>query len=107
MNRIALAAASAALLLGGVGGALAQGTMPAGTAGSTMAPASMPQSQYGGSVDTVGLGYTDALNLLEANGYTGLENFTKSGQEFTASAIHQGKRVQVAVDPSGHIRNAG
>lgn len=108
MKRIAVtAAASAALVLGSIGGAFAAGmTGSSGYSGSTQPTMSVGDSS-GGSIDASGKSYTHALNLLEANGYTGIENFARSGQTFTATALHNGKRVQVAVEPSGQIRPQG
>ena len=121
MKRIAVtAAASAALVLGSMGGALAAGMTGSGSAGSWTHPRSSMQTQgsmqngYSGSSEpgspmagVSGDRYTHALNLLEANGYTGIENFAHNGQTFTATAMHNGKRVPVTVEPSGQIRLQG
>lgn len=42
---------------------------------------------------------TAALNLLSANGYTGLTDFRADGIVFVAKAQHDGKPVTVMVDP--------
>lgn len=42
---------------------------------------------------------TAALNLLSANGYTGLTDFRADGLVFVAKAQHDGKPVTVMVDP--------
>lgn len=109
MKRIAVTAASAALVLGSIGSALAAGMMaPPAKANAGYSGTSEPGMMSSSApIDRAGASYTHTLNLLEANGYTGIENFAKHGQDFTATAIHNGKRVQVAVDPSGQIRSQG
>jgi hypothetical protein len=108
MKRIAVTAASAALVLGSIGSALAAGMAPSAKANAGYSGTSEPGSMSSSApIDRAGASYTHTLNLLEANGYTGIENFARHGEGFTATAIHNGKRVQVAVDPSGQIRNQG
>jgi len=108
MKRIAVTAASAALVLGSIGSALAAGMAPPAKADAGYSGTSEPGMMSSSApIDRAGASYTHTLNLLEANGYTGIENFARNGQDFTATAIHNGKRVQVAVDPSGQIRNQG
>ncbi|HZS84672.1 MAG TPA: hypothetical protein VFA50_17485 [Stellaceae bacterium] len=103
MNRIGLTAISAAFLIGAVGSAMAAGTT---SASGNSAPATMMQHRADRYRDTAGDRYTQALNLLEAKGYTGIENFAAKGQGFTAYAWHNGKRVAVSVDPTtGQIQS--
>jgi hypothetical protein len=105
MTKLAALALSLALITGGSIGALAA------TAGSD-ANAGMPESwqpQFDPMIDHAGDRDTDALNLLGADGYTGITNFNASGQDFTASAVDpHNKRVQVTVDPAtGTVTTTG
>jgi hypothetical protein len=105
MTRLAALTLAVALVTSGSIGALAA------TSGSG-ADAGMPESwqrQFDPMIDHTGDRYTDALNLLGADGYTGISNFSASGQDFTASAVDpHNNRVQVMVDPSaGTVKASG
>jgi hypothetical protein len=50
--------------------------------------------------DEAGTPFTDALNLLEAQGYTGISDFHAEGQQFAATAMYDGQRISVVVDPA-------
>jgi len=49
--------------------------------------------------DSAGDPDTRALNLLEANGYTNIQQFKKSGASFEATVMKNGKTQTVTVDP--------
>lgn len=112
MKCIATAGLSVAFL---VTGAAALAATPApGQMSNSAPPAAASTSselhrQFDPKIDHVGDRYTDALNILEANGYTGVENFAPDGQDFTATALHAGNhRVAVIVDPSaGTVKSNG
>ena len=81
--------------------AIAQVTGPAG--GTYSAPpmvATAPQPVgHVHPTDEAGTPFTNALNLLEAQGYTGITDFRAEGQQFAATATYDGQRVSVLVDP--------
>jgi outer membrane biosynthesis protein TonB len=52
--------------------------------------------------------YTDALNALAYEGYSGVDSITPDGPQFRAVAIMEGRRVDVLVDPeNGAVRVLG
>ncbi|MBV8166122.1 MAG: hypothetical protein JO021_04965 [Alphaproteobacteria bacterium] len=49
---------------------------------------------------------TQALNLLEAKGYTGIQQFHPVGKDFEAMLTKDGKQMAVTIDPdAGTIQN--
>ena len=51
---------------------------------------------------------TQALNLLEAKGYSGFTNFRPAGKDFAASVTQNGHTANLRVDPqSGQITTVG
>jgi hypothetical protein len=50
-------------------------------------------------VDRARFEATKALNLLEASGYTGIQDFRRQGDRFEAVAHHDGVQQRVMVDP--------
>jgi hypothetical protein len=55
--------------------------------------------------DNEGDAYTHALNMLQADGYTGIQNFRRVGNGFETQVDHNRHREQVMVDPAaGTIR---
>jgi hypothetical protein len=98
MKIIAAAALSLALLGAGTVGAMAQ------TSGSTTPPngkETAAQAHWRHHNDPVGDRYTDALNILEANGYTGITDIVNNGKTYDAKATDpSNKPVSVTVDPS-------
>jgi hypothetical protein len=105
MRHLVLASA-AVLVAGGIGVAAAQTTTRHGAEGS---------GSYGsyGTADTGSAGYgshrtrgasgdeyTHALNMLQANGYTGIQDFRRVGGRFQATVSRDGRRQTVTVDPA-------
>ncbi len=110
MQRL-LPTALAVLMVTAAAPAMAQVTGPAGgmsSAPASSAPASSAPAQVASvqpaqnvpPTDEAGTPFTNALNLLEAQGYTGITDFRAEGQQFTATAMHDGQRVSVLVDPT-------
>jgi hypothetical protein len=100
--------------------ALSVVVLGAGTVGAMAAPSSsgMPssgtstppaQTEFDRKIDHTGDRYTDALNLLGADGYTGITNFSVDGPDFTATAVDpNNNRASVVIDPSaGTVKNGG
>ncbi|OYV38741.1 MAG: hypothetical protein B7Z80_09225 [Rhodospirillales bacterium 20-64-7] len=51
---------------------------------------------------------TQALNMLEDQGYTRFSNFQANGQDFTADVLKGNRTMQVTIDPaSGQIHRSG
>ena len=117
MIRMAAAALTAALLAGGATAALAQtATKPPATAPNAAAPAPATTSPAAMAMkphrvarharDLSGDRDTKALNLLEAKGYTGIQQFHPVGKDFEAVVSQGGKPTTVRVDPdAGTILN--
>jgi hypothetical protein len=69
-------------------------------------PRSVPASS--GGDNPVARRYTDALNALSYEGYSGVDSIAPEGGHFRAVAIMEGRRVDVLVDPdSGAVRVLG
>lgn len=62
-----------------------------------VAPAIAPGPPSGDTV--VARRYTDALNALSTEGYSGVDRIVPDGERFRATAIMQGQRYEVLVDP--------
>lgn len=128
MNRMTATALALAMMIGGAGGALAQGTTapatgnaPAATAPAAPAKKMMKKAPVHkmarrtthrmngkmGRATVQGSRATEALNLLSANGYTGVSDFAVSGKMFTATATQNGKSVPVTIDVDTKTVKAG
>jgi hypothetical protein len=96
MKRIAAMALSLALIGAGSIGAMAQ------TSGSTSPPSgkeTAAQIHWRHHNDAAGDRYTDALNKLGADGYSGVRNIAENGSNFTATATDpHNKPASVTVD---------
>lgn len=71
---------------------------PAPVANSTVAPLSgqmHPQAMHQGPEN----GATQALNLLEANGYGDFTNFHRTGRDYAATVSQNGTTFPVTIDP--------
>jgi hypothetical protein len=90
MNRLASAALAAALLAAGTGVALAATPAPAASG----AAATAPQRN-----DAEATRMTDALNLLEAQGYGDFTNFRQDGKNFAVTVTRNGRPQTVVADP--------
>jgi len=127
MKQLAAAAISAALFAGLSGAAFAQTTVPAPAAPAPVAPlaaapaaaaptqpshaamAAHPKMMHRVAhyTDRAGDPDTQALNLLEANGYTDIKQFRQVGTDYQATVTKQGKPVTVTVDPgTGRIHTS-
>jgi len=62
-----------------------------------VAPAIAPGPPSGDTV--VARRYTDALNALSTEGYSGVDRIVPDGERFRATAIMEGQRYEVLVDP--------
>jgi hypothetical protein len=73
---------------------------PAGTPTNppAMETASAPMSDRGPDAERA----TEALNLLEANGYVNFRDFQREGKNYTVSAWVNGALRVVTVDPDTH-----
>ncbi len=102
MNRLASVILALGMAAGPAGPVLAASpaatpsTSPA-AAPSHSAPA-MPIARHERS-DVQGDRMTQALNLLEANGYGDFSNFQQSGKDFTATVKRAGQPFTVLVNP--------
>src|SRR5262249_45935652 len=92
MTRIATLLLGAGLIAASIGPALA--------ATPNYGPSAHPTRLNHATMDRANGRYTSALNDLEAHGYTGISNFSAEGQDFTATAWHNGKLVSVMLDPA-------
>lgn len=52
--------------------------------------------------DAEGHRATEALNLLEAKGYTQFSNFRRDGKDFEATVNHDGRQMAVMIDPDSN-----
>jgi hypothetical protein len=104
MKRIAAAALSLALIAGTSAGAMAQNSgssTPANTKQMTGKKETAAQAHWRHHNDPAGDRYTDALNTLGADGYSGINNIAENGSNFTATATSpQQQQMSVTVDPA-------
>jgi hypothetical protein len=96
MTKIATIALSFGLLAAGAAPVLAGPAAPAGSTTPSIKTTTAMQSERDSD------SYTQALNYLESNGYTGISNISRDGLAFDATAWHDGRQVTVMVDPSTH-----
>jgi hypothetical protein len=102
MNHLASVILALGMATGPAGVALAAGP---GTAPSTSTNATpshsapvMPIARHR-RMDVEGDRMTQALNLLEANGYGDFRDFQQSGKNFAATVKHGGQQFGVLVNP--------
>ena len=89
-------------------GISAVGTTAALAQSGTTTPQAQQHRMRSGEDRSVGDRYTAALNLLLANSYTGVTSIAQDGNEFRATAWHNGQQVTVRVDPTtGSIQPLG
>jgi hypothetical protein len=97
-GRIAVIALSVAM----AGPAMAAGSIAAdsGREAAFARPApNAPQPMVSGWTRDDRTAATDALNLLEAKGYTVFSHFNRDGSAFTATVEAGGRRYDVRIDP--------
>lgn len=93
MRKLAIVSAGlglAALACGGTAVAATTSTTPT------------PQARVG-DFSPQAVRYTQALNLLEAKGYTGFTNFRRAGSDFMASVTQNGRARTLMIDPDHGI----
>jgi hypothetical protein len=100
-------AMSLAVLALGAGAAFAAPIQPAAPAAANTSH-NLPyhKAQPMGNVvsDAAANRETQALNLLEAKGYTSFSNFRPDGSDYSAKVMKNGRDMTVIVDPgNGHI----
>jgi len=93
-------ATAAVLLVGGVGHAGAQTPQSASPSYGSYGTDTNGAGYSNPRRDMAGDSYTQALNLLEARGYTGIQNFRRVGGIYQATATRNGRSETVSIDPA-------
>jgi len=117
MRKFTATALTAVLVTGLSFGALAQGmssspsepSSPSSSSRGTVTPANpsssgaMAPSSSEGTMKRPVASASQVRSALQSQGYTGVKSIKKSGTNWTATAMKDGKSVHVAVDEHGNV----
>lgn len=103
--RLPLLALTAAAIAAGP--ALISGAAAQQAPGGQRSPGAQQQQQPPGQPSQQGLGETEARAMIEAHGYSNVEQLQPDGDGFTASAERDGEPVRVSINSRGQVSESG